>query len=216
MNSTRGYRLRITMTMVSAAMLVVAVPARAVDNEISFSIYAEARWFIEDSPQADQLDGVQLSSFAELEMRRRSPDRHHQFQFAIFARADAEDDERTHIDLRQAYYRYVGADWEILAGVNRVFWGVTESRHLVNLINQIDAVEDVDEEDYLGQPMINLAFQRDWGRTDFYLMTGFRERTFSGRDGRLRPQLPVDNDRVLYEDDLEEWNPDGRRDGPPR
>jgi len=80
-----------------------------------------------------------------------------------------------------------------------VFWGVTESRHLADVINQTDAVEDVDDEDKLGQPMVQLSLQRGWGRLEGFALLGFRERTFPGRDGRLRAPLPVDTDDARYE-----------------
>ena len=81
-----------------------------------------------------------------------------------FARADSQDDERSHADLREAYWGYESDDWDVIIGVNKVFWGVTESRHLVDVINQTDLVEDIDQEDKLGQPMINIATQRNWGQ----------------------------------------------------
>jgi hypothetical protein len=166
---------------------------------LSGSIGAEVRLFF-DSPQfAGQFDGAQPSAMLAPEMRWRSSDRRHQFKLSPFGRIDGRDDERTHFDLREAYYRYAGDRIELLAGFNQVFWGVTESRHLVDIINQRDAVEDVDEEDKLGQPMINLATQLDWGRIDLYALTGFRDRTWVGPDGRLRPPLPVDGDATLYE-----------------
>ena len=59
--------------------------------------------------------------------------------------------------------------------------GVTESRHLVDVLNQVDGVEDIDEEDRLGQPMINISTQRDWGSVDLFVLPGFRERTFAGQ-----------------------------------
>lgn len=68
------------------------------------------------------------------------------------------------------------------------------------MINQTDAVEDLDEEDKLGQPMVQLAFQRDWGRLEIFSLVGFRERTFPGNKGRLRPPLPV-AERARYTSD---------------
>ena len=44
----------------------------------------------------------------------------------------------------------------LLVGAAKVFWGTAESRHLVDIINQTDAVEDIDEEDKLGQPMVKV------------------------------------------------------------
>ncbi|MBL4906292.1 MAG: hypothetical protein JKX94_02485, partial [Sneathiella sp.] len=109
--------------------------------------------------------------------------------FIPFARIDAQDDERTHVDFRELNYFHIAENWDISVGFDKVFWGVTESRHLVDIINQTDAVEDVDGEDKLGQPMINLGFQRDWGNINLFLMPFFRERTFPGKEGRLRSSL---------------------------
>lgn len=155
------------------------------------SFALELRWFPEAPAFPGQLDGTQPSAVLEPELRWRSPDRRHQVDVAAFGRWDGEDDERSHLDLREGSYRYVGDSCEILVGVSRVFWGVTESRHLVDVVNQTDAVEDVDEEDKLGQPMLQLAFQRGWGRLEVFSLLGFRERTFPGTEGRLRPPLPV-------------------------
>ena len=92
----------------------------------------------------------------------------------------------------------------MLVGSNTVFWGVTESVHLVDIINQTDFAGDIDGEDKLGQPMISLALQRDWGEISAFVMPYFRERTFAGVDGRFRPPLPVDTDNPLYESSSEE------------
>lgn len=121
-----------------------------------------------------------------------------------YLRWDETDDERSLADLREAYWAREAQSYELLIGVNTVFWGVTESRHLVDIINQTDAVADIDQEDKLGQPMINLELQRDWGLVSGYLLPFFRERTFAGKEGRLRTPLPVDTDDAQYESADEE------------
>jgi len=201
-------------TVVIAGLLGPAAPSWARDQgpELSGFVGSEVRVFFEepkfDGQFDDPLAGVQPSLLAEPELSYDSQDRRHQFNLAPFLRLDARDGDRSHVDLREGYWRYVDGDWEVLLGVNRVFWGVTESRHLVNVINQIDAVEDIDEEDFLGQPMVNLATQQDWGRLDLFVMPGFRERTFPGRNGRLRPGIPVDEDAAQYDSELGRGQPD--------
>ena len=116
-----------------------------------------------------------------------------------FLRVDAEDDERTHADLREFQWLLVEDSWELRLGIGKVFWGVAESQHLVDVINQTDLVENSDTEDKLGQPMVNLSLFQDWGTVDLFVMPYFRERTFSGRDGRLRGPLVVDTDAAQYE-----------------
>jgi hypothetical protein len=46
--------------------------------------------------------------------------------------------------------------------------------------------------------MINLGLQQGWGNLNLFVMTGFRERTFAGKKGRLRGEVPVDTDRAVY------------------
>ena len=116
-----------------------------------------------------------------------------------FARLDQRDGRRSHLDLRELNWLMVSGDWEWLVGVGKVFWGVTEFVHLVDIINQTDQVEDTDGEDKLGQPMVKLAWLRDWGAMEVYVMPYFRERTFAGRGARLRPALVVDTHRSQYE-----------------
>lgn len=155
---------------------------------------AEARGFIEDSQFADQFDGLQASLILQPELTWVADNNDNQYSFIPFARLDSQDSRRTHADIREAYWRHVSGAWEFLVGVNRVFWGVAESRHLVDIINQTDLVEDIDGEDKLGQPMLKLSSQRDWGTLDLFLMPWFREQTFPGKHGRLRFPLVTDGD----------------------
>ena len=101
--------------------------------------------------------------------------------------------------MRELLYQRVFDQAELRVGIGRVFWGVTESYKLVDVINQTDLVENVDREDKLGQPLVNLTFVRDWGALDLYVLPGFRERTYPGREGRLRSEPLVDTNRATYE-----------------
>lgn len=128
------------------------------------------------------------------------------FTFRPYLLLDFQDDDRTHFDIREALWIHVGDDWELRSGVTRVFWGKTEFINLVDVINQQDLVDGDDEK--LGQPMVNLSLVHDWGLFDFYLLLGFRERTFPGPDGRLRTPLPVDTDNAEYTSDTGPYDVD--------
>lgn len=82
--------------------------------------------------------------------------------------------------------------------MSKVFWGVTESQHLVDIINQTDLVESPDGEDKLGQPMASLSVEQSWGTVDFFVLPYHRERTFPGEDGRFRTPLVIDTDNAEY------------------
>jgi hypothetical protein len=118
-----------------------------------------------------------------------------------FYRWDRYDVNRTHGDIRELFWLYAGDGFETRIGINKVFWGVTESQHLVNVINQIDLVENPDREEALGQPMVSARLFTPIGTWDMFILPYFRERTFPGAVGRLRTQPRVDTDAdALYED----------------
>jgi hypothetical protein len=198
-NSNRTQK---TFRRLGAGMILAAgVSVHALAGELTFGgeVSIEGRWFPDAPAFAKQLETEQMSVALTPEIEWESEDRSHKLSFTGFYRKDGGDEERSHGDIREAYYRYTNGEWEVLAGVNRVFWGVTESRHLVNIINQVDGVEDVDAEDFLGQTMVQIARQTDMGRFELFLLPGFRDRTFPGIEGRLRTGLPVDSNAVTYE-----------------
>jgi hypothetical protein len=143
-------------------------------------------------------DRFQPSVSARFEYHRAWDDDRSSVTVTPFLRLDADDDERTHGDLREMFFTRVGGDWELHVGARQIFWGVTEFNHLVDIINQTDLVENIDGEDKLGQPMVQLSLVRDWGIVDLFALSGFRERTFPGEDGRLRGLLLVDTDSARY------------------
>ena len=126
------------------------------------------------------------------------------FIFIPFLRLDSADSERTHFDIRELNFLLLGDPWELRIGVSKVFWGVTEFVHLIDIINQTDLVEDIRGEDKLGQPMVHLSAPTDWGVLDLFVLPYFRERTFPGTKGRLRTSVPVDTDNPVYESSAEE------------
>lgn len=197
------------LAAVVAALAVFSSSAQAQGFKGNLTIGAELRYFPENAEWPGQDDRhLYPSVFAEADLSYTWDEKRQSFNLVPFGRFDMFDDRRTHADLREANYRYRGGDWEVLIGAHRVFWGVTESRHLVNVINQVDSVEDVDGDDYLGQPMLNVALQGDWGRLDFFAMTFFRERTFNSSDSRLRGPLPIKTKKAEYEANWNEWNVD--------
>lgn len=125
-----------------------------------------------------------------------------------FIRVDQYDEERTHGDLREMYYQQTFDTWELRLGISKVYWGVTESQHLVDVINQTDSIESVDGEDKLGQPMVKASFEQDWGTVDVFILPYFRERTFQGIEGRPRTSLVVDTNQASYESSSEEQHVD--------
>jgi len=172
--------------------------------DMSAEVGLELRYFSENGLSGQ--DKFHPSLRTELEFTESWGD--DSFELVVFGRADKNDSERSHLDIREAAWTHVGDEWELKAGITKVFWGVTESRHLVDVINQSDVVENLDGEDKLGQPMTKLSFEKDWGTVDLFWLPYFRERTFPALDGRLGLPLEVDVDHAVYQSSAEAWHND--------
>ncbi len=127
------------------------------------------------------------------------------FTLTPFIMIDSTDSERTHVDIREAYYLTYGflgeSEWELRFGIDQVFWGTAESNNPVNIINQTDFVVHPNGENKLGQPMVHGTLAGDWGMLDVIVMPYHRPRTFSGVKGRFRAPVPVETSRkqIKYE-----------------
>ncbi len=130
------------------------------------------------------------------------------FSLELFARADSADSHRSHVDVREMKWVGVFDRLSLKLGVDKVFWGVTESVHLVDIINQDDAIEDIDQEDKLGQPMAAISLDTDVGLFTGYFLPYFREREFAGRKGRPRGPLLVDRSQTQYQSGDNNWHAD--------
>ena len=120
------------------------------------------------------------------------------FHFKAKLRKDGEDSGRNLNDIQELYLINILEDKEIKFGVSKEFWGVTETSHRVDIINQTDFTEGFDGEEKLGQPMIKISLERQWGLLDIYALFGFRERNFSGKKGRLRLPISINEKGSLY------------------
>jgi len=184
-------------------LVFFACTAPVLANEWSGNISLEMRQFGEQGLSASQKKqygsvSIQPEWFHDWDNGRQ------RLTFVPFYRLDQYDDERTHADIRELSWLNVFDESELRIGLRKVFWGVSESQHLVDIINQSDLVEGLDGEEKLGQPMINYALINDWGTVDLFVLPYFRERTFAGVNGRLRSALPVDTTNPVYESDDKE------------
>lgn len=202
--------MKFKFRLLTAAMATAALSSQAQvlrDIEMAGSASFEGRYFLQDAAYPEQ-PRTQASVAVEPEWYTEWNDGQDSLLFKPFARLDNQDSERTHWDLRELQWLHVADNWETRVGVGKVFWGQTESLHLVDIINQTDLVEQVDGEEKLGQPMVNFTTYGDWGTLSAYVLPYFRERTFSGLEGRFRPPLPVDTDRAEYESGAEQHHLD--------
>lgn len=185
----------------TAGVLALLAPQVAAQQPASLKwsveLGVEGRTFLHDPAFAGQKEGSGLSVSVEPEIDVAIGGG--TLRFVPFARWDPKDDERDHADLRELSFRVRHGNLDLLAGVGHVFWGVTESVHLVDIVNQTDLVENPDGEDKLGQPLVNLAWTTPVGVFSGFVLPGFRERTFPGIEGRLRAAVPFATGPAEYE-----------------
>jgi hypothetical protein len=177
-----------------AMTTVISVFSGSVHSgEFSGYIGAQEKLFFED-PLSPIQHNSYLSAVTVPEYFHAWDNGTQELEIRLFYRVDQYDEQRTHGDIREFSWTGVYDEWEIVAGISKVFWGVAETQHLVNIINQTDLVENIDAEDKLGQPMILLSTERDWGILDFYILPWFRVRTYPGPEGRPKPNVVFDTE----------------------
>ena len=192
-------------TPIKIIALIIPVVLPLLLSAADFNGYAgvEVRHFLQ-GPLDNMQHGDNVSITAEPEFFHEWDNGNQSIAFVPYARWDLGDGQRTHMDIRELTWIKVSESWEFRAGIGKVFWGVMEFQHLVDIINQTDLVENIDTEDKLGQPMLNLALVREWGTLDFFLMPYFRERTYPGIKGRHRTIPVIDDDSAVYESSARE------------
>lgn len=184
-------------------ILLAGSPAFAADTYLKGTLETEAQYFVEPGSQAGQQQ-TNASLSGQMAFDLFSDDGVHHFAIEPFARLDWRDARRTHFDLRQAKYQFAANGFDLTIGLDKIYWGVMEAVHLVDVINQTDAVEAADGEDKLGQPMARLSYESAWGTLTGFALPYFRERRFAGTSGRPRLDFKVDESRTTYESAREE------------
>jgi hypothetical protein len=179
---------------------------KKVSQEFELEVAGEYRYFYNGAAfagQESQFPSVAFTPEYSADWNKGSES----LNFTGFFRIDR-DDKRTHWDVRELYYQKAKGEWELNVGLKKIYWGVTESNHLVDIINQTDQVESFDGEQKLGQPMVQLVWTTKVGSFDLLYLPYHRKRTFAGEAGRLRFPTVIDKDDLGYESGAKEWRQD--------
>ena len=186
------------MIMLRLLLLLMAAPLLTHAWDFSSEFTTETRVFTQKGAYGND-DQSEISVFIRPELNHSWDDDRKVVSFIPFYRFNTPDEQRSHFDLREASFVGSWALLELRVGVSKVYWGVNESQHLVDIINQTDFVENIDGEEKLGQLMINPTVVSRFGTFDYFLLPHFRERTFSGQTGRFRTPDVVHTDEALYQ-----------------
>ncbi len=192
--------------LVSSFSLLAQSGDNRFDSDFTLELEAEYRYFFESGRfegQEQHFPSAAIRPGYDLSWNNG----YDQISFTGFFRLDR-DEQRTHGDIRELYYQKAKNNWELSVGLKKVFWGVTETSHLVDIINQTDQVESFDGEQKLGQPMLQFTWSTDQiGIFDFFYLPYHRKRVFPGDEGRLRFPAIIETDDLGYESGQNEWSP---------
>ena len=180
--------------MLKSILMISILSSQLIVGEIIGELSFDNRYFFDIGLQEQKKNHTSFSFSPEI----FKDDSNRIFHFKAKLRKDSEDSGRNLNDIQELYLINILEDKEIKYGVSKEFWGVTETSHRVDIINQTDFTEGFDGEEKLGQPMIKISLERQWGLLDIYTLLGFRERNFSGKKGRLRLPLPINEKGSLY------------------
>ena len=180
--------------MPKSLLMICILFSQLIVGEIIGELSFDNRYFFNVGLQEQKKNHTSFSFSPEIFI----DDSNRIFHFKAKLRKDGEDSGRNLNDIQELYLINILEDKEIKYGVSKEFWGVTETSHRVDIINQTDFTEGFDGEEKLGQPMIKISLERQWGLLDIYALFGFRERNFSGKKGRLRVPISINEKGSLY------------------
>jgi hypothetical protein len=178
------------------AAMLVATGARASNCDLTAGV--EARRYADEEAGALPRDYRTLASIqGELSCSRSHGA--HSVSGKVFGRWAQHGSERTHGDIRELQWLWTHEPFQIRAGIDRVFWGVTEFAHIVDVINQADILEDPFGETKIGQPMLAVTTRGAWGSLSIHGLPWFRVRDFPGLGEPMRPAPPFELGAAEFE-----------------
>ena len=174
--------------MLKSILVMSILPAQLVFGDIIGELKFDNRYFFNVGLQDQKKNHSSFSFSPEI----FKDDSNRIFHFKAKLRKDSEDSGRNLNDIQELYLINIFEDKEIKFGVSKEFWGVTETSHRVDIVNQTDFTEGFDGEEKLGQPMIKISFERPWGLLDIYALLGLEtenddDDSDSGSGGLMQP-----------------------------
>lgn len=185
------------LTVLVYGLLGISNVSYANDLDVSGKIESRFRYFEEKPLYAAQGDSRNYNEYS-FENRLESKGGGYGdflFEYSINSYSDDEE-EQSQLELMEAYWSKTSGDYGVGVGVNRVFWGVVESNHLVDIVNQTAFQKDFDGMEKIGENMLNASMYTGIGTLDVYLLPGFRERQYPTDEERLvLPGIDLDDQR---------------------
>ena len=161
--------------------------------EISGSVTASYSHF-PHSLETSFEDDVSL----ELKALGHSDFSHWSIDYELVLRKSINDEGKDIIEPRELFVKRSFGDFDISVGNRQFFWGVTESKNVVDFVNQRDSAAGNSTEDKLGATSISTEFYLQDAEIQYVFMPYFRERTFNAQDAH--PGLGVSLNKAMFSD----------------
>lgn len=146
----------------------------------------ETRWFLHAPAAPEQAQHAAIGLFNPV-WKLDLPGQAWRATLNIDIRLDTRDSSSRFVDISEASIHHTAGDVVWRAGIDKVFWGVAESVHLIDVINQVDPRISIELDAKLGQPMASVAtFTDRFGRLEAFWLPVFRERPDQGPTSRQR------------------------------
>ena len=114
-----------------------------------------------------------------------------QLEYEIIIRKSLNDNGKDIVEPRQLFLSKTFGDIDAYLGYRHTFWGVAESRNLVDLINQQDMAAGISPDNKLGAPSISIETYFGSGELQYWYISRFRERTFNDANAHPGFGIPV-------------------------
>ena len=172
----------------------------SLDSEKTF----HTRLFHKDTSYQSQKNTYAIELSSELFVE---PNQNTNFLLVPNYRYDHFDKERSLFDISQGYILYFNKRSELKIGKEKIFWGVTELKNLVDIVNSPDNASG-EEKSKLGQTLISYSYiDNNFGFIDLIYMPEFHKPSQVGKKGRLRLNLPTEDYNTVYEGGAGEKTP---------
>ena len=114
-----------------------------------------------------------------------------ELEYELVFRKSREDKGKNIIEPRQLFLRKPFEPFDFFIGNRQVFWGVTESKNVVDFINQADSASGNTTEDKLGASSISADFFVSDAEIQYFFIPYFRQRTFNDQNAHPGLGLPL-------------------------
>ncbi|TNE38569.1 MAG: hypothetical protein EP347_05880 [Alphaproteobacteria bacterium] len=203
----RWWRFAIPFAAASTLLMLMTEPVISNELELGGSISLEYRHF----PHRAQWQGQDNKTFTTLIFEPEMNWERSDWRFFAMpsVRSKLKPESTSEVEISELYFKWSGDQTYVQAGIIKIFWGVAESRHLVDVINQWDMSADIDGEDKIGQAALVISRATNIGNFDFLYLPVFRDRKFPTQQERLRPSISIRPSIAVYDGQYEnDWRND--------